>query len=76
MNHAKTSFTTEICAGAMISVVQYLAPYGSLAPEASMDPVDTSAQAALAPHRTSKQEESADTYFMVMCHVNQFTLCC
>jgi hypothetical protein len=26
MNHAKTSFSTEICAGAIISVVQYLAP--------------------------------------------------
>jgi hypothetical protein len=26
MNHAKTPFSTEICAGAIISVVQYLAP--------------------------------------------------
>jgi hypothetical protein len=26
MNHAKPSFSTEICAGAIISVVQYLAP--------------------------------------------------
>jgi hypothetical protein len=26
MNQAKTSFSTEICAGAMISVDQYLAP--------------------------------------------------
>jgi hypothetical protein len=26
LNHAKTSFSTEICAGARISVVQYLAP--------------------------------------------------
>jgi hypothetical protein len=26
MNHAKTSFSTEICAGAIISVVEYLAP--------------------------------------------------
>jgi hypothetical protein len=26
MNHAKTSFSTEIFAGAMISVVHYLAP--------------------------------------------------
>jgi hypothetical protein len=26
MKHAKTSFSTEVCAGAMISVVQYLAP--------------------------------------------------
>jgi hypothetical protein len=26
MNHAKTSFGTEICAGIIISVVQYLAP--------------------------------------------------
>jgi hypothetical protein len=26
MNHAKTSFSTEIFAGAIISVVQYLAP--------------------------------------------------
>jgi hypothetical protein len=25
MNHAKTSFSTETCAGAIISVVQYLA---------------------------------------------------
>jgi hypothetical protein len=26
MHHAKTSFSTEICADAMISMVQYLAP--------------------------------------------------
>jgi hypothetical protein len=26
MNHAQTSFSTEICAGAILSVVQYLAP--------------------------------------------------
>jgi hypothetical protein len=26
MNHAKTSFSTEIFSGAIISVVQYLAP--------------------------------------------------
>jgi hypothetical protein len=26
MNHAKTSFSTEICAGALNSVVQYLVP--------------------------------------------------
>jgi hypothetical protein len=26
MNHAKTSFSTEIFAGAIVSVVQYLAP--------------------------------------------------
>jgi hypothetical protein len=26
MNHADASFSTEICAGAIISVVQYLAP--------------------------------------------------
>jgi hypothetical protein len=26
MIHAQTSFSTEICAGAIISVVQYLAP--------------------------------------------------
>jgi hypothetical protein len=26
MNHAKTSFNTEIFAGAVVSVVQYLAP--------------------------------------------------
>jgi hypothetical protein len=26
MNHAKTSFSTEICAGAIMSVVQSLAP--------------------------------------------------
>jgi hypothetical protein len=26
MDHAKTSFSTGICAGAIISVVQYLAP--------------------------------------------------
>jgi hypothetical protein len=30
MNHAKTSFRTEICAGAIISVVQYLAPLRSV----------------------------------------------
>jgi hypothetical protein len=31
MNHAKISFSTEICAGAIISVVQYLVPlrYGA-----------------------------------------------
>jgi hypothetical protein len=33
--------------------------------EASTDPVDTS-QAALAPHHSTEQEESADTLFMVM----------
>jgi hypothetical protein len=26
MNHAKTPFSTEICAGAIISMVQYLVP--------------------------------------------------
>jgi hypothetical protein len=26
MNHAKTPFSTEICAGAIISGIQYLAP--------------------------------------------------
>jgi hypothetical protein len=31
-----------------------------------MDPVDTSAQAALAPHQTTELEEAADTLFMVM----------
>jgi hypothetical protein len=35
--------------------------YVSLAFEASTDPIDTSAQAALAPHQTTEQEESADT---------------
>jgi hypothetical protein len=37
-----------------------------LAFEAFTDPVDTSAQAALAPHPTMVQEESSDTTFMVM----------
>jgi hypothetical protein len=35
MNHAKTSFSTEICAGAIISVVQYVAPLRYVAPSAS-----------------------------------------
>jgi hypothetical protein len=38
-----------------------------LAFEASTDPVDTSAQAALAPHQTTEQKKSADTTFMAMC---------
>jgi hypothetical protein len=38
----------------------------SLAFEASTGPVDTSAQAALAPHQTTEQEESVDKTFMVM----------
>jgi hypothetical protein len=38
----------------------------SLAFEALTDPVDMSAQATLAPHQTTEQEESADTTFMVM----------
>jgi hypothetical protein len=38
----------------------------SLAFEASTDPVDTSAQAALAPHQTTEEEESADKTFMEM----------
>jgi hypothetical protein len=37
-----------------------------LAFEAFTDPVDTSAQAALAPHQTTEQQESADTPFMEM----------
>jgi hypothetical protein len=41
-------------------------PGPCLAFEDSKDPVDTSAQAALAPHQTSEQEESADTIFMVL----------
>jgi hypothetical protein len=41
----------------------------SLAFEPSADPVDTSAQAALAPHKTTEQEESADTIVMAMGHV-------
>jgi hypothetical protein len=43
-----------------------------------MDPVDTSAQVPLhpvGPHQTTKEEESADTTFMVVRHVNQFILC-
>jgi hypothetical protein len=31
MNHAKTSFSTEIFAGAIISVVQYLVPLRNIA---------------------------------------------
>jgi hypothetical protein len=38
----------------------------SLAFEAFMDPVDASAQAALAPHQTTEQKESAGTTFMAM----------
>jgi hypothetical protein len=38
----------------------------SLAFDASTDPVDTSAQAALAPHQTTETKESADTTFMAM----------
>jgi hypothetical protein len=34
--------------------------------QASTDPVDISAQAALAPHPTMEQEESSDTTFVVM----------
>jgi hypothetical protein len=34
--------------------------------EASTDPVDTLAQAALATHQTMEQEESSVTTFMVM----------
>jgi hypothetical protein len=47
-----------------------------LAFESSTDPLDTSAQAALAPHPTMEQEESSDTTFMVMRHVILFALCC
>jgi hypothetical protein len=43
-----------------------MAPNPSLAFEAFTDPVDTSAQAALAPHLTTEQEESADITFMAM----------
>jgi hypothetical protein len=42
--------------------------------EAYTGPVDTSAQATLAPHQTLEQEESAETTFMVMRHVHQLTL--
>jgi hypothetical protein len=38
----------------------------SLAFEAYTDPVDTSAQATLAPHQTTELKESADTTFMAM----------
>jgi hypothetical protein len=38
----------------------------SLAFEASTYPVDTSAQAALAPHQTTEQEASANATWMVM----------
>jgi hypothetical protein len=37
-----------------------------LAFEASLDPADTSAQAALAPQQTTEQEKAADTSIMVM----------
>jgi hypothetical protein len=46
-----------------LAAIWHLNP--SLAFQASTDPVDTSAQAALAPNQTTKQEESADTTFMV-----------
>jgi hypothetical protein len=42
----------------------YLKP--SLAFEASMDPVDISAQAALAPHQTMEKKGFAHTRFMAM----------
>jgi hypothetical protein len=38
----------------------------NLAFDASTDPVDTSAQAALAPHQTTEQEKSADATSMFM----------
>jgi hypothetical protein len=38
----------------------------SLAFEASTNPANTSAQAALAPHKTTEQENSADTIFKTM----------
>jgi hypothetical protein len=41
-------------------------PGPCLAVKASKDPVDTSAQAAHAPHQTTEQKESADTLNMVM----------
>jgi hypothetical protein len=50
-------------------------PKARLAFQASTDPVETSAQAALAPHPTKEQEGSSDTTLMVMCHANLFTLC-
>jgi hypothetical protein len=43
-----------------------MAPAAGLAFEASTDPVDTLAQAALAPPQTTEQKESADTTFMAM----------
>jgi hypothetical protein len=36
MNHAKTSFSTEICAGAIIRVVQYLGPLRYIKTEITM----------------------------------------
>jgi hypothetical protein len=42
----------------------YWSPGPCLAFEASADPVDTSAQATLAPQQTTELEESADTTFM------------
>jgi hypothetical protein len=44
----------------------YIGFWLCLAFESSTDPVDTSAQAALAPPPTMEQEESFDTTFMVM----------
>jgi hypothetical protein len=41
-------------------------PGPCLAFKASTDPVETSAQAALAQHPTTEHEASADTIFMVM----------
>jgi hypothetical protein len=38
----------------------------SLAFKTPTDPIDTSAQAALAPHQTMEQKESADTAFMAL----------
>jgi predicted exporter len=52
--------------GILLYILRAIWLLPSLAIEASMDPVHTSAQAALAPHQTPEQKESADTTFMEM----------
>jgi hypothetical protein len=46
--------------------LRWLRPQAMLGFRGFHGPIDTSAQAALAPHQTMEQEESSDTTFMVM----------
>jgi hypothetical protein len=72
---AATTYTHTKLAGLHIHIIFFRtiyilgciwSPRPCFAFEASTDSVDTSAHAALAPHHTTEQEESADTLFMVM----------